>query len=88
MIVLKVVSKAAFNTLIHARADIPPSTRCDRCIAAAHTRVTFYTGSVLYLCGHHYRKHELVLENDTNATIYTEPNPCTCWTCGQKQEKR
>lgn len=86
MITLRVVSRAAFDMLIHARADIAPNTRCDRCIAAAQTRVTFYTGSVLYLCGHHWRAHEYALESDVNATIYTQANPCTCNTCRQRQE--
>jgi hypothetical protein len=40
-----------------ASAPLTRSDRCDRCGAAAQTRVTLPTGGELLFCGHHTRAH-------------------------------
>ena len=40
-----------------ASAPLTRSDRCDRCGAAAQTRVHLPTGAELLFCGHHTRAH-------------------------------
>lgn len=71
-----------------ARAPIDPGTYCDRCrMAAARARITAVTGDVLYLCGHHFTEHELVLETDITLTIYREALVCNCFQCTPPDER-
>jgi hypothetical protein len=46
-------------TTVSATASAPLTRldRCDRCGAAAQTRVTLPTGAELLFCGHHTRAH-------------------------------
>jgi hypothetical protein len=50
----------AMNSTTAADAPSAPLTRsdrCDRCGAAAQTRVNLPTGAELLFCGHHTRAH-------------------------------
>lgn len=79
---------APARALMNAHADIAPMTYCDRCrVARAKTRLTVYTGTVLYLCAHHYAQHEMRLETDPSITIHTEPNECQCATCAAERRR-
>lgn len=74
--------------ILTARASIAPGTLCDRCrMAPAQARVTFVTGSTLYLCGHHYRKHAARLTADVTTTIHTELRACNCFQCTPVSER-
>lgn len=45
--------------------------RCDRCGAAAHSRVVLLSGAELLFCGHHTSQHETALTNQL-ATVYLD----------------
>ena len=45
------------TTAAEALAPLTRSDRCDRCGAAAQTRVHLPTGAELLFCGHHTRAH-------------------------------
>ena len=44
------------TAVVAASTDLTAADRCDRCGAAAQSRVVFSTGDLL-LCGHHMRQH-------------------------------